>query len=67
MNWNKGVDTHGSLVAGGSKMDFLLCIVKYVIEMAILLGIGILGAFIGIKLRRRKDAKTAALADETKE
>ena len=39
-------------------MDFLLCIVKYVIEMAILLGIGILGAFIGIKLRRRKDAKT---------
>lgn len=47
-------------------MDFLLCMVKYLVEMVILLAIGLGGAFIGIKLRKRKDAKTA-LAEETKE
>ena len=41
--------------------DFLLCIGRYVVEMAVL--IGGLGAFIGIRLRRHKDAK----ADTTKE
>ena len=41
-------------------MSFLLCIVKYLVEMAILFGIGLLGAFIGIKLRKNKDAKKAA-------
>ena len=42
--------------------DFLLCI-GYVVEMAALALIGGLGAFIGIRLRRHKDAK----ADTTKE
>lgn len=50
-------------------MDFLLCIAQYLIEMIILIAIGGLGAFIGIKLRRNKDAKVAAAeqADTTKE
>ena len=43
--------------------DFLLCIGRYVVEMAALALIGGLGAFIGIRLRRHKDAK----ADTTKE
>lgn len=47
---------------GGRGMSFLLCIAKYVVEMVILLGIGLLGAFIGIKLRKHKDAKKAAEA-----
>lgn len=46
--------------------DFLLCIGRYVVEMAALALIGGLGAFIGIRLRRHKDAK-AAKADTTKE
>ena len=52
-------------------MSFLLCIAKYVVEMVILLAIGLLGAFIGIKLRKHKDAKKTAeatvLADEKNE
>ena len=32
--------------------DFLLCIGRYVVEMAVLALIGGLGAFIGIRLRR---------------
>ena len=48
--------------------DFLLCIGKYIVEMVVLAAIGGLGAFIGIKLRRHKDAKVAAVqTDTTKE
>ena len=35
--------------------DFLLCIGRYVVEMAVLALIGGLGAFIGIRLRRHKN------------
>lgn len=45
-------------------VDFLLCIVQYVIIMVILAGIGILGGFIGIKLRKSKDAKAASAKAE---
>lgn len=52
-------------------MSFLLCIAQYLVEMVILLAIGLLGAFIGIKLRKHKDAKKAAeatlMADEKNE
>ena len=48
-------------------VDFLLCIGKYLVEMVILAAVGGCGAFIGIKLRRHKDAKVAAQADTTKE
>jgi hypothetical protein len=41
-------------------MDFLMCILQYVIEMIVLLAVGLLGASIGIKLRKNKDAKKAA-------
>jgi hypothetical protein len=40
-------------------MGFLMCIVQYLIEMIVLLAVGLLGASIGIKLRKNKDAKTA--------
>lgn len=38
-------------------MDFLMCVVQYLVIMAILAGIGVLGGFCGVKLRKRKDAK----------
>lgn len=40
-------------------VDFLLCILQYVLEMIILVAIGCVGAFLGIKLRKKKDAKKA--------
>ena len=45
-------------------VDFLLCIVQYVIIMVILAGIGILGGFIGITLRKSKYAKAASAKAE---
>jgi hypothetical protein len=41
-------------------MEFLMCILQYIIEMIVLLAVGLLGAFIGIRLRKNKDAKNAA-------
>ena len=38
-------------------MEFLLCILQYVLIMDILVALGIAGAFIGIRLRKSKDAK----------
>lgn len=38
---------------------FFGAFVKYVVEAVILLGIGICGGAIGIKLRKKKDAKLA--------
>lgn len=40
-------------------VDFLLCILQYVLEMIILAAVGCAGAFFGIKLRKKKDAKKA--------
>ncbi len=49
-------------------MSFLTCIAKYLVEMVILAAIGGLGAFIGITLRKKKNAKAdAAQADAAKE
>ena len=49
-------------------MEFLLCIAQYLLEMIVIIAIGALGGFIGIKLRKRKDAKVAAgQADTTNE
>lgn len=44
--------------------DFLLCIAQYLLIMVVLAAIGGLGGFIGVRLRRKKDAKTAALRAE---
>ena len=44
--------------------DFLLCILQYVLEMIVLAAIGMGGAFLGIRLRKKKDAKTAAEAEQ---
>lgn len=41
-------------------VDFLLCIAQYLIIMVILAAIGCAGGFIGVKLRKSKDAKKAA-------
>lgn len=46
-------------------MSFLACIAKYLVEMVILLAVGLLGAFVGITLRKREDAKKAAEAAMT--
>lgn len=45
---------------------FLSSFVSYLVEMIILAAIGILGGFIGIKLRQRSNAKaeTAACSQE---
>ena len=39
--------------------DFLLCIAQYLLIMVVLAAIGGLGGFIGVRLRRKKDAKPA--------
>lgn len=46
-------------------MDFIMCIVQYVL-IALFLGcVGGIGAFIGIKIRKSSDAKnTATVAEE---
>lgn len=44
--------------------EFLLCIAQYLIIMVILAGVGILGGFIGIRLRKSKDAKAASAEAE---
>ena len=42
--------------------QFLLCIVQYVLMAIVILGFGFLGGFLGLKMRKRSDAKTAAAA-----
>lgn len=37
--------------------DFFMCMLQYVLIMAVLAGVGLLGGFLGMKLRKRKDAK----------
>lgn len=44
--------------------DFLLCIAQYLLIMVVLAAIGGLGGFVGVRLRRKKDAKAAALRAE---
>ncbi len=39
--------------------DFFLCILQYLLIMAVLIAIGGCGAKIGIALRKKKDAKAA--------
>ena len=38
-------------------MDFILCVLQYVLIMLALAGIGGLGAMVGIKMRKSSDAK----------
>ncbi len=45
--------------------DFLMCVAQYLIIMVILAAIGCAGGFIGVKLRKSKDAKKAAVKEET--
>ena len=45
-------------------VDFLMCIAQYLIIMVILAAIGCAGGFIGVKLRKAKDAKKAAAAEQ---
>ena len=47
--------------------EFFLCIAQYVLIALVLLGVGGIGAFIGIKMRKAADAKAAAEAIETEE
>ena len=44
--------------------DFFMCILQYLLIMVVLAAIGGLGGFVGVRLRRKKDAKTAALKAE---
>ena len=40
-------------------LNFLLCVAQYVFIALVLLGIGGIGAFIGIKMRKSSNAKAA--------
>ena len=40
--------------------EFLLCVLQYVLIMAVLAVVGGCGAFVGIRLRKNKDGKAAA-------
>ncbi len=50
-------------------INFLLCVAQYILIALVLLAIGGIGAFIGIKMRKNSDAKAAAAAEavETEE
>jgi hypothetical protein len=41
-------------------MAFFMCILQYILEMIVLVAVGLLGGCVGIKLRKRKDAKASA-------
>ena len=45
--------------------EFFLCIAQYVLIAFVLLGVGGIGAFIGIKMRKSADAKADATAEAT--
>lgn len=40
-------------------MDFFLCVVQYLMIAIVIAAVGGLGVFIGISLRKRRDAKEA--------
>lgn len=42
--------------------DFILCIVQYVLIAIVMVAVGGLGAFVGIKMRKSSDVKKAAAA-----
>ncbi len=49
-------------------LDFLLCIVQYLLIALVLAAVGGFGAFVGIKMRKASDAKKAAqTAEQTEE
>lgn len=49
-------------------MEFILCILQYLIIMVVLAAVGAAGGFIGVRLRKSKDAKTAnAVSEHTNE
>ena len=48
--------------------QFLLCVAQYLLIMVVLAGVGACGGFLGVKLRKNKDAKTVAeTSADTKE
>ena len=48
--------------------QFLLCVAQYFLIMVVLAGVGVCGGFLGVKLRKNKDAKTLAeTSADTKE
>ena len=47
--------------------DFFMCIAQYVIILLVLVAIGGIGGFVGVKLRKRKDAMAANTSETTKE
>ena len=48
--------------------QFLLCVAQYLLIMVVLAGVGVCGGFLGVKLRKSKDAKTMAeTSADTKE
>lgn len=47
-------------------MSFLLCVLQYALELVILAAIGCVGAFLGIKLRKKKNAQKALEGTESK-
>ena len=45
-------------------IDFMMCIVQYVVIALFLAAVGGTGMFVGMKLRKSSDAKKAAAATE---
>lgn len=38
-------------------MSFLLCVLQYILIGAVILAVGVAGAFLGVSLRKKKNAK----------
>lgn len=48
--------------------QFLLCVAQYLLIMVVLAGVGALGGFLGVKIRKNKDAKAMSeTSADTKE
>ena len=45
-------------------VDFIMCIIQYIVLAILIMAFGGVGAFIGIKMRKASDAKKAAAATE---
>jgi len=45
-------------------IEFILCVVQYILLAIFILAFGGIGAFVGVKMRKSSDAKKAAAATE---
>ena len=53
-------------IGGNNIIAFINCVLSYLLLMVIIVALCLLGGFIGLKLRKNKDAKDAIIESEAK-